>query len=559
MNKFYKGISILVINSMLLVPTNTFAFTKTETIYSNLNSSGEVKKTNYSVGLTNLDKGDIIDYTKLDEIKNVNGEEKFSRESEKITWKSTGKDIYYKGLLNDNLPITVNAKYYLNGEEKTIKDMIGKSGSIKMIFNFKNNSYDYNSGMYTPFVVSTVSIINGKDNSNVNVSSGKVITTGNKNIVTGISAPGLYESTNIYELRNMDEVTISYDTDKFSMNDIYFVITPKLLEEVDLDLSKVNNITSSLNTLQEGVNKLENGSNTIIEGQNNFNNGLIELNKGLEEATKGSEQLYNGLLQINENTNQISSLNTLVDTLYNTYKSNNELLNNINNGTTSEQLQEGIKNATIEKTNLENKLNEVNTGIAMLEQASTMGVITDEQQIQLETLKSQKTQIELGITKYSEGIAEAENNLKSLPLAVAKINGANEVIVKVLCGLIGVNDPSMINDENIVIFKTKINTLVGGIDTLTNGSKELNIGMNKLSEGSNKLVEGSIKLSEGNNELKEGISKLNNEGIHKLTNYSNKINNYSYKVETLINLSKNYKGFTSNNANKTIFIYKLSK
>ena len=559
MNKFYKGISILVINSMLLVPTNTFAFTKTETIYSNLNSSGEVKKTNYSVGLTNLDKGDIIDYTKLDEIKNVNGEEKFSRESEKITWKSTGKDIYYKGLLNDNLPITVNAKYYLNGEEKTIKDMIGKSGSIKMIFNFKNNSYDYNSGMYTPFVVSTVSIINGKDNSNVNVSSGKVITTGNKNIVTGISAPGLYESTNIYELRNMDEITITYDTNKFSMNDIYFVITPKLLEEVDLDLSKVNNITSSLNTLQEGVNKLENGSNTIIEGQNNFNNGLIELNKGLEEATKGSEQLYNGLLQINENTNQISSLNTLVDTLYETYKSNNELLNNINNGTTSEQLQEGIKNATIEKTNLENKLNEVNTGIAMLEQASTMGVITDEQQIQLETLKSQKTQIELGITKYSEGIAEAENNLKSLPLAVAKINGANEVIVKVLCGLIGVNDPSMINDENIVIFKTKINTLVGGIDTLTNGSKELNIGMNKLSEGSNKLVEGSIKLSEGNNELKEGISKLNNEGIHKLTNYSNKINNYSYKVETLINLSKNYKGFTSNNANKTIFIYKLSK
>ena len=559
MNKFYKGISMLVINSMLIVPINTFAFTKTETIYSNLNSNGEVKETNYSVGLTNLDRGDIIDYTKLDEVKNVNGEENFSRESEKIIWKSTGKDIYYKGVLNDNLPITVNAKYYLNGEEKTIKDMIGKSGSIKMVFNFKNNSYDYNSGMYTPFVVSTVSIINGKDNSNVNVSSGKVITTGNKNIVTGISAPGLYESTNIYELRNMDEIAITYDTNKFSMNDIYFVITPKLLEEVDLDLSKVNNITSSLNTLQEGVNKLENGSNTIVEGQNNFSNGLLELNKGIEEATKGSDQLYNGLLQLNENTNQISSLNTLVDTLYNTYKSNNELLNNINNGTTSEQLQEGIKSATIEKSNLENKLNEVNTGIAMLEQASSMGVITEEQQIQLETLKSQKTQIELGITKYSEGIAEAENNLKSLPLAVAKINGANEVIVKVLCGLLGVNDSNMINDETINIFKTKINTLVGGIDTLTNGSKELNIGMNKLSDGSNKLVEGSTKLSEGNNELKEGISKLNNEGIHKLTNYSNKINDYSNKVETLINLSKNYKGFTGNNANKTIFIYKLSK
>ena len=154
MNKFYKGISLLLVLSMF--PINCLALTKTETIYSNLKDNGEVKSTDISVGLTNLDKGEVIDYTKLDNIKNVNGEEKFSRDSEKLTWKSTGKDIYYKGVLNDNLPISVSCKYYLNGEEKSLSEMKGKSGDVKLIFNFKNHLYDYNSHMYTPFVVSTL-------------------------------------------------------------------------------------------------------------------------------------------------------------------------------------------------------------------------------------------------------------------------------------------------------------------------------------------------------------------------------------------------------------------
>ena len=48
----------------------------------------------------------------LEEVK-----EKFSRDSEKIVWKSTGNDIYYKGKMNSELPIKVSVKYYLNNEE----------------------------------------------------------------------------------------------------------------------------------------------------------------------------------------------------------------------------------------------------------------------------------------------------------------------------------------------------------------------------------------------------------------------------------------------------------
>lgn len=554
MNKFYKGISLLLVLSMF--PINCLALTKTETIYSNLKDNGEVKSTNISVGLTNLDKGEVIDYTKLDNIKNVNGEEKFSRDSEKLTWKSTGKDIYYKGVLNDNLPISVSCKYYLNGEEKSLSEMKGKSGDVKLIFNFKNHLYDYNSHMYTPFVVSTLYTINSKDNSNVEVSSGKVINTGNKIFITGVSAPGLYESTNIFELKDMDSITISYNTSKFDMSEIYFVMTPKLLEEVDLDFSKVSTITGNLNELQSGVNKLQSGSQAIVDGENNLNTGLISLNKGLNDALEGSNKLYEGLVQVQEGTNKLSNMTTLVDTLYENYIKNSELLNNINSGVTKEQLENGILDATSKKTELENKLKEVNAGISMLEGLESL---SEEQTNQLNTLKYQKAQLEAGIKQYADGISEAQNNLSSLPLASAKLSGANEAIIQVLCGILGVNDPSMVNEESINAFKTNINNLVGGVNSLTEGSKNLSEGIEKLHEGSEKLVDGSAKLGEGNKNLLDGITKLNDEGISKLNNYGNKINNYSNKVEELINLSKNYKGYTSNNADRVIFIYKLSK
>ena len=43
MNKFYKGISLLLVLSMF--PINCCALTKTETIYSTLKDNGKVKST----------------------------------------------------------------------------------------------------------------------------------------------------------------------------------------------------------------------------------------------------------------------------------------------------------------------------------------------------------------------------------------------------------------------------------------------------------------------------------------------------------------------------------
>ena len=144
-----------------------------------------------------------------------------------------------------------------------------------------------------------------------------------------------------------------------------------------------------------------------------------------------------------------------------------------------------------------------------------------------------------------------------LPVAKYKILGANEVISQVLCGVLGVDDMSYVNDNTILIFKENITKLVGGVNSLYEGSNKLSGGLQELYNGSSKLVDGSKKIEDGTKTLSEGIDKLNNEGISKIVNLSNKISNYSTKIKNISYLSKDYSGYASTNSNNTIFIYKL--
>ena len=549
MKKIYYILVLLIV----LVPININALTKTEIIYTNLDYKGNVKDTTITNQLSNLDKGNIIDYTHLNKIKNINGKEKFTKEGTKLEWKSTGKDIYYKGIINNSLPITIKTTYYLNEEIVNPNKIKNKSGHIKIIIDYINNEYNNELNMYVPYVIDTTTTIDN-NNTNIKVTNGKTISNGKKHIITAISSPGLYKSTNIEEFKSLDRVTIEYDTNNYTFNEIYFIITPKLLDKVDINkLNKVDELNSSLNTLQSSMNQIVDGSNKLTEGTNTLNNGVVELNKGIKEALDGSKKITNGLSEVNNGITKLSSLTELTTKLYDTYISNEELLNNIQTGVTKEQLEQAISEATSKKTQYENKLNEVNTRIAQLEQLTEL---TDEQKQLLETLKVTKTQLEQAIEQITNGITEAQNNLINLPQIAAKITGADEVIKEILAGLLGTTN---FNEDTIKIFNDQINSLVIGVNSLSTGSSSLTNGLEEIYNGSNKLVEGTSNLNNGTEELNKGLARLNKEGINKLTNYGNTMLSYKNKLKSLISLSKNYTGYASDNVNNTTFIYKLTK
>ena len=553
MNKkiFKLGVFLLTIS----LPFNTLALSKTEMITSVMDSKGNVIKSNAQIELKDLEKGDILDESTLEDIKNKKGLEKFSREAKNITWKSTGKDIYYQGKVKDELPIKIQVNYYLNGKEEELNKMKGKSGRVDIKYTFTNSSYDNNSHMYTPFVVIMNTMLNDK-NSNIQINNGKVISTGNKNIVNGIATPGLYESLGVEELKDYNSITLSFDTTKFSVPEVYFMATPKLLSEVDIN--KINQYTSKLSSislLKNGMNQLENGSKQLVEGSSSLYEGIHTFTEGIHSAYQGSVQITDGLSKLQNGMGSINSLNTLVDTLYQKYQENLKLYNDITSGTTENQLKTGITQATAEKNKLEEQLLQVNS---MIQYFSNKEELSEEETIQYNTLLENKKALEEGINKCNSALLEIQNTLSTLSMAPAKIMGANEVISTILMNVLGVNSMDYVNDNTIQVFHQQLGELMSGVDTLQKGSNSLTTGLNQLVEGSKKLDNGSLQLQDGSKELSSGITKINQEGINQLVSISNEINYSSNKIKKLISLSKNYKGFTGNNVDKTIFIYRLS-
>lgn len=564
MKKFNQVMTLSVATMLLLNPASVFAMTKNETIYSTLNYNGVIEKTTINTRLSDLEKGSVVDYTKLDDIKNINGREKFSIDSGTLTWKSTGKDIFYQGKVTEELPIKVTAKYYLNGEEVNPKKIKGKSGDVKIVYSFTNESYDKSSGMYTPFVVTTTSIINSDNNTDIDISNGKVVNTGTKNIVTGISAPGLYDSVGLNELKDMDKVTITYNTTKFSMNEVYFVITPKLLSEVDVNtLSKVDSLNSSLNTLQNGMNELQNGSSTLNDGAKKIENGTKSLNDGLKSATNGMQEVNSGASELNSKVTSINSLiNALVDVMTNGNSTDSEVIERVN----YEKQVINSYDATILP-----KIEQLQTLYLGNVQAINTLKITNESisqvynEYSLENFKLDSTDTRTLpiLSEYftniltSQGMSSEE--IKSTITNLTIVKKTYEGNLQLITLLEGNNQALLTSKDLIGTVSSKLSELNDGTNKLSNGTKQINDGLTKLYSGSNELLSGTTNLSNGTNTLNEGIIKINNEGISKLTEFGNKAVTYKNKVKTLTNLSKNYKGFASDNSDSTLFIYKISK
>ena len=123
--KMISGLLLFTITSYMTIPV--FAASKSETVYSNLDSNGKAYKTIVSTQLTNEDKSDeITDISNLLNIENTNGDETFKKEGNQIVWDSNGNNIYYKGESDKQLPVECKITYELNGEEISAEELKGK-------------------------------------------------------------------------------------------------------------------------------------------------------------------------------------------------------------------------------------------------------------------------------------------------------------------------------------------------------------------------------------------------------------------------------------------------
>lgn len=522
MKRITKLINLTMITGLILSPLSVSALQKTENVYSNLNPDGTITKTIVSNHLSWLDEGEFEDDSELKDILNLNGEETFTQKGTKLTWKSLGNDIFYQGQTEKQQPIQTEIKYFLNDKESKAEEILGKEGKVKIELIFQNNLKNIvnlngkNTEMYTPFITTIGTMLDNKNNKNIQINNGKVISTGTRSMIVGLASPGLFESIGLNELKDSNKITLSYETTSFSMNSIYIVSTPKLLEESDLKIfDKMDNLSNDMYELQKNMDKLEQGINELEKGTHKLANGSNELMQGIKSANNAVEQLKNGSITLNQGLKQIiNSLETMEKEL-----SNITSTETITKLTTLKNQNNQTINTLISKTNmtLENIQNYYNQNNLANYQGNDLTLLNVKQTYELIYLLQMNNQaIDISI-----------NTLKNMN------NKLNSLLVPL---------------------KNALNATFTGSTKLKTGLEDLKKGMNKLYDGSTSLNNGIIELSKASNNLSKGASEFNKQGINKLNNYVNTIKFYSNKLEALQNLSKNYNGFTSNNSTSTHFI-----
>lgn len=522
MKKLIKLSSLLFLTG-ILIPTNVLAFSKTETVYSTLKSDGSINHTSVTSHLLTVDKSELLDQTELKDILNINGNETFKVDGSTLTWDSDGKDIFYRGTTEKQLPIETKIQYYLNDEEKNVSELIGKKGTIKIVLQFQNKEANEviingtKETLYTPFVITLGTMLNNKNNHSISVTNGKVIDTGSKSMIAGIVSPGLYESLGIEELKKFNEITISYNTDNFSSSDIYFAATPKLIEESDFAIfTKLDSMYGKMSTLQQSINTIEQGAKALENGSSVLTNGTKELSTNLGSLLEVMKSLENGSTQLKEG---ITSLKT------------------------------GLKDATIsfQNNNTQATINSLNDLKA--KNSATIEAILKKTSMTQEQLKN--LYLANNLVNYT-GTDVNLNNAKSSYEFILLLSGNNQAIDQTITSS---TELATKMAQTFTQIDSALTNLVDGSTSLNDGLIKTKAAVSKLYNGSNSLVNGSNDLHSGILSLASGIGTFNQEGIQSLTFYTNQMKGYSNKTKALLDLSKNYNGFTSTNSEKTNFVF----
>ena len=356
---------------------------KDESVYLISDANGNVNKTIVVDHLKNKDKKDTLeDASNLSDIENVKGKEKFTQSGDKLTWQAGGKDIYYQGTATAEPPVTQKVTYYLDGKEISPEDLAGKSGKVKIRFDYTNTtSYTetVNGEKQTvsvPFAAVT-GLVLGDGFENIEVTNGKAEVSDSSSVVLGYALPGLKDSLGIKDKDLDGDVNIpeymemTADVENFSMPAaMTFVVNAS--DYVSTDGIDTSDLDDMINDLKDASTQLQDGSKTLAEGTDTLSNGLSTLQSKLGTFASGVGTLQSGLKTYTDGVSTLSGgLNTL-----------NSNVPTLSNGITT----------------LNSSAKSLNDGVALLNATVSAKFTDSEKQTLLDqvhsTLESQKSEIE---------------------------------------------------------------------------------------------------------------------------------------------------------------------
>lgn len=286
---------------------------KSETVYAVMDADGNTTDVSVSEWLKNEGKSNnLSDYSNLKNIKNTSGDEKMSRDGNKLVWAAKGKDIHYTGDYDGDLPVNVKVSYYLNGTKLSADEIAGKKGNVKIRFDYDiNDSVKENGYSLTrPYAIVSAVVLSNDNFTNITVNNGKAVNDGNSTAVVGIALPGMSDNLQIDELDIPDHVTINAKTTNFEIDGTYTVADSGFMNDVDttkLDdaTGQVDELESALDKLSDASKKLVDGSSKLAKGANKLADSSSQIEEGTETLKDGTESMKNGSKDLKAGTGDL--------------------------------------------------------------------------------------------------------------------------------------------------------------------------------------------------------------------------------------------------------------
>lgn len=482
---------------------------KTETVYAVLNGDGSLSDIVVSGWLHN-DSGikNLKEKLNLTDVKNVKTDEVPEDNNGEYTWNSDSNDIYYQGNSTEQLPVTMQITYELDGQKLSQEELKGKSGHLKINIHLTNVNSETktingkNVIIHPFFVAGGMLSLDNDHYSNTTCDQGKIVTDGSKQMLVFAAVPGLKDT--------LDSADLSKVSDQLSVgDDINIECDVTDCDELNLmmgmsneeDISDILDEGDSIEELTNGITKLMDADDQLVDGSQQLADGTQQLITESEPLTSSSgsiRTLSDGALTLNSGalrlkaalaqyTDGVGQLNDGVNALY----AISDGANQISLGMTT-PVEEGKPESSLTggaaalTAGLQNMKQQVDAGLssenvtAMMTQLdtaiTTLNGLKDTLTKDAETLNELKTTLSTA-TDQLDGLKTVmttfvESSKGSLQLSIDAINNSISALNSILTDEVNADTKGNL-DEYIAALETQKATLEEQINVLSGNASGL--------------------------------------------------------------------------------------
>lgn len=486
---------------------------KAETVYAKANANGTVTETTVEATLKAREGATIADAADLQDITNKEGDEEYITGADHtLLWQNHGTSITYEGRSDASLPVSIGVTYYLDGQEISPDALAGRSGRVRIRFDYTNQTHQtvrIDGQEYTvrvPFTAITALILDGTRFTNIASENGKAMDLDGQTAVLGMAMPGLADSLHLNEFEPLkdteipDYFEVSADVTDFALDFTATILTPSALNDLDLsDTNDLDELSDALNSLTDATDEIADGAGDLADGIQSYYDGFHTYADGVQSVNEGAEALADGLSQLYDNGQTLlTGIQALRDGLSTISSSVHEM-----NGDSADSSQK----------DMQAKLNEA-LAPAIADYGATL--VTD---------VCNDADMQAALQDLTQSQQDALN--------AALQNALGKAVDKDTPALAG-NVAATVSDLLMQSVTSGFAQLSTGLDQLASGSDELAQGadayikaVGQASQGADVLAKGSAELDDASAALYSGLAELHDgaEALH------NGAQEFSDKVE----------------------------